>query len=461
MLFVANLRPQSIESFSARDTRPQAWLLSSHRLSRSTLRYALAVREQGQILFADNGTKIIIEETLDQFSKAAESLNQEVRKLRRALGRTPRGKQVPPALRKRASDLANQVLAVSEARSDAIDWEELLSLQLSMRPTHLIAQEDFGTACLIGLGLEREITGWPISAFVKRNRRSLQLWQRVVEHPDCRDVNVYAVLSAMDYNTARAAGELAARTGVTHVALGTASITLDRYSTDFYVKGYSSFRLNDPAPRRYVRFAQIALGIADGYRLANKRLEAFHALGLGAPTFFPLLAAATDGQTTLTVDATSPIHDAVRDRVMYNPVENGNRENLRQITSAIVRGKDWPFLCPFCQSFRQKYGHQPDMAQASWVAQGQPTITNELLQGGMPLADALPLFADLSPPVSRDAEHTHIAHNHWVVSKLAESVPDGPNRKKWAEAQIGQLLDYESLTTSRGLQAARSILFEY
>jgi hypothetical protein len=43
--------------------------------------------------------------------------------------------------------------------SEAVDGEALLETQLSMQPRDLIAQEDYGTACLIAFDLEREITG--------------------------------------------------------------------------------------------------------------------------------------------------------------------------------------------------------------------------------------------------------------------------------------------------------------
>lgn len=459
MQFVTNLRPQTIETFAEQAYQPHAWLLSSHRLSNSTLRHALQLREQGHTLFADNGTKKLIEETLARFGAEAQAIQSELRQVRRRVDRVPRGRDVPAALRLRAADLAERVVADCVERSEAIDWQALLAEQLTMRPTHLIAQEDFATACLIGLGLERETTGWRVDKFRQRNERSLRLWRRVAEHPDCRGVHVYAVLSAMDYNTARAAGEMAAAAGATHVALGIASITLDGTATDFYVMGRGSYRLLAPAPRRYVRFAQVARGIADGYGEGGKPLPAFHALGLGAPALFPLLAGGMSAETFITIDATSPIHDAVRDHVLYEHQRNADRTTLLKIARAIVQGQDWSFACPFCQTFRQKYGHDAAAAQAWWQAQGEPTVMEAHLQWEEPLGRALPLLADLPRAAAADASHTHIAHNHWVITDLVESVPDGEARRLWARQQVAEMVGYESLTVQRGLTAAREILF--
>src|SRR5262249_14418977 len=154
-------------------------------------------------------------------------------------------------------------------------------------------------------------TGWTVSRFETRNRRSLKLWKRVREDPRCEGIRVYAVLSAMDYNTARSAGRLAAAEGAKHAALGIASITGDPTATDFFVLGMADTTLDKPAPRRYVRLAQVLRGLSDGYADAGMQIKNVHCLGLGGPSMFPIAAAAIGETTVLTTDATSPIHDAV------------------------------------------------------------------------------------------------------------------------------------------------------
>lgn len=458
MEFVANLRPRTVQAFAKHRIHPSAYLLSTHRATSTMLRHAHALREEGIPLFADNGSKPLIDAVIDSYKEASRPITAEVRQVRRQLGRIPRGKAVPLSLRRRASELARAVVRDCTMRSERIDWKVLLEQQLAMRPTHLIAQEDFAVACLIALDLEREITGWPVEYFKRRNRRSLGLWNQVVEDKRCRGIKVYAVLSAMDYNTARSAGELAASFGATHIAIGMAGIMLDRNAVDFYVKGYGSYMLDQPAPRRYVRFAEVTSGIAEGYRRANVRLESFHGLGLGAASLFPVLATAMASETTLTVDATSPIHDAVRDHVMYDPVRNGTRMSSLHIARRIVQDSDWSFVCPFCQAFREKYGHHPDAAREWWLSEGQPVLTSEHLQRGEPLYDALPLFSELDAPLAQEASRVRIAHNHWVLGELTRAVPDGPNRRDWARKEVEKLLNHGSMTTTRGLRAAVKVL---
>lgn len=383
-----------------------------------------------------------------------------MREIRRQIDRTPRGKDVPSDLRQRASDLARRVVDECTQLSERIDAEDLLEQQLSMGPTHLIAQEDFAVACLLSLNLERETTGLDTEFFRRRNRRSLRLFERVFNDPRCQDVKVYAVLSAMDYNTARDAGTLAAQSGADHVAVGMAGIMLDATAVEFFVMGHGTTRLEEVAPRRYVRMAQILRGVADGYWTEGRRLKGFHALGLGAPTLFPVVAATFDADTDLTVDATSPIRDAVFDQVLYDPIQNVERLTRIAIVSNIVRGNDWPFVCPFCLRFRQEFGHSAEAAIKWWEEAGKPRLQSDHLSKAKPLAKAAPLFARLSETTEREAQRVHIAHNHFVVDQLAEQVLDGDDRRQRAIEKMEELLDRESLSvvTMRGLRAARAIL---
>lgn len=394
MRFVANLRQETIEAFAAQDTQPAAFLLSSHRVTVPNLKAAAVIRALNIPLFADNGSKILIENTVEVFGDQAKNVRDMVNRLRRQLGHVPRGMDVPKGLRSAASDLAVKVVKHATDVSEAIDHQDLLDAQLSMNPTDLIAKEDFATACLIALGLERETTGWSIPRIDARNRRSLRLWKKVAVDPRCKRIRVYAVLSAMDYNTARSAGRLAAKEGVRNVAIGIAGIALDSSATDFFVLGRTSIRLTRAAPRRFVRLAQILKGLADGYADLGNAPEHFHCLGLGGPALLPIPAAAISEATSVTTDATSPIHDAVRDRVLYDPDADGDRASTQEIVERIVCGGDWSFRSPFTRTFRKQFGHEPEKARAWWEEMDRPQITKTLLQTPSELTRALPLFSE-------------------------------------------------------------------
>ncbi len=459
MRFVANLRQETIDAFGAHGIQPAAYLLSSHRASPVNLRSATEVRALDIQLFADNGTKPMIDATVRAFRGRAGEIRQEVLDIRRKLDRVPRGADVPDSLRSRASDLADDVVSHTVALSENINTDELLDVQLSMDPTDLVAKEDFGTACLIALDLDRETTGWRVSRFNTRNSRSLRLWETIQNDPRCANVRVHAVLSAMDYNTARAAGRLAALKGVRHAALGLAGIMLDPSAVDFHVFGTATLRFERPAPRRYVRLAQILRGIEDGYHSAGKQLSTFHCLGLGAPPLLPIPPAALNESTTITTDATSPIHDAARDKVLYDLELNGHRANGRQIVERILNGGDWPFLSPFTRDFKETFGHDPARARAFWNDQGQPAVTAELLKDPSVLTESLPLFSEAIESVRLAASRARIAHNHWVLGELCAGFQSGTRRRETSLKAIQQLVDMStSSTTTRGLNAAASVL---
>ncbi len=458
MLFIANLRNETIDAFEDQQIQPAGYLLSSHRVTPASLESAARVIDLGLPLIADNGTKPLIDGVLSLFSERARSIRLAVRDLRRTLGHIPRGREIPKTLRSEARALADDVVAHTTSLSESIDDDELLETQLAMRPTDLIAKEDFAVGCLIGLGLERETTGWSIARFDSRNRRSLRLWRSIRDDPRCSGVRVHAVVGAMDYNTARSAGRLAADAGVMNLALGIAGINRDARATDFILMGRASLRLQNAAPRRYVRLAQILRGIRDGYGDRAKTLQRFHCLGLGAARMFPIPPAALQDATTLTTDATSPIHDAVRDKVLYDPERDGKRATTRGITVRIVTGGDWPFLSPFTQQFRATHGHRPEDARAWWVEQNEPAISDALLGSANPLTSALPLFSEAHPAVRIAAQRSRIAHNHWVLGSLGDAFPAGPERSVFALSAIEGDMRTASTVTTRGLRAAHRVL---
>lgn len=456
MKFIANLRRQTLEAFESHSVPLDGYLLSKHRITKDALKMALQVRKQDLPLFADNGTKELIDDVITHFQSTAGQLSAEVKKLRRALGRVPRGNDVPKELRSSMRIFADQVVADCMRRSQAIDSDELLVAELSMKPTDLIAKEDFATTCLLALDVEREITGWPVDRFITRNRQSLRLWQRVANDERVKGLHVYAVLSAVDYNTARSAAMLAARAGVEAAALGIASITKDLNATDFYVMGTKKFSLEKPVPRRYVRLAQVLKGMADGFRDISP-LKRFHCLGLGAPALLPIAAAAFDSETMVSIDATSPIHDAAKDHVLYDPKNLGDRASTVEIVLRIVQGEQWPFISPFTIAFKDKFGHDPSKAREWWEKNHRPIITLELLEELNDLTKALPLFSEADEAIRIKALDCRIAHNHWVLGKIAQT-NTGVDQRKIALQTIENWLHGPETTTTRGLRIAHRIL---
>lgn len=458
MKFFTNLRPQSITAFEAHDYEPKAWLLSTHRLNEQTLKHALDLRKRGVPLFSDNGTKQLIDKTMKKFRKKAGKISKEIAAIKEELGHHVKENDLPLDIKQKSAKLARKVIRKCVKLSEKLDWEELLEDQLSMKPTHLIAQEDFATACLIGLNLEREYTGLSKEELAKRNLRSLKLWDRVANDSRCKKIKVYAVLSGMDHETALDAGKLAARKGATHVAWGIASIMLDMNTVDFYRVGKSETALEKPVRRRFVRFAEIIRGLVEGYEVEGKRLEGFHGLGLGAPILFPILALEMDPDTEVTIDSTSPILNAVRLNTLFDPERDGDRVSFIKIVERILDGGEWSFLCPFCKKFRADFGYKPDAARKWWVDNGKPKITNKDLEAGKPLSKMVPLFTKHEKPSMVD--NCRISHNHWVIEHFLDQVPLGDGRISWAEKKIDEMISYETTSTEKSLRVMKEILLD-
>lgn len=457
--FFTNLRPATVASFERSGYTPDAWLLSSHRLDNETESLAEWVRDGDRDLFADNGTHPFISQVVDLHAERLAPLARDIRRLRRSLPdkrRIPMPSEVPRELTERAREAAHTVAADVDRVLGAHSLEHVLSAQLTMRPTHLVAREDFAVGCLLSLGLEREITRLPVSWFRARNRITLDFWEAVAGDPRIRGIDVYATLGAMDYNTAKAAADEAARRGVDRVALGFAGINRDSTFAERYLAGQWR-TLSGPAPRRYVRVAEIICGIRDGYREAGARLRAFHALGLGARDQFPTLAAGFDWFTQLSTDATSPLHDSVRDRIFYDEETWGDRLHLSEAAEHVLSGHPWPFACPFCPYIKDRFHHDPDAARRWWSSAGERKVTVADLHPDEPLGAALPLFATARGPATSVQTRARTAHNHWVVDRLSDQVPSR-KRAEWGLDKLSELEGMRTRATRLGVMASQEVI---
>ena len=459
MRFVANLRSQSIEAFTTLDYKPDAWLLSVHRLNNRSLNFAHYVRKKRTKLFADNGSKEIIDEVIKESKESGDKIQDSIKKVETRINRKVNFEDLPEKIVSDANDLASSVVDKCVDKSESLDSTMILDQQLSMNPTHIIAQEDFAVACLIALNLDRQITGNPVSEIDKRNKRSLKLWSKVMKDPRCEKRRVYTVLGAVDYDTAYSAGRIAARKGVENIAVGMVGILLDLSTvTSFNIRG-KEVKLDGPVRRRYPRFMQILAGLSDGYRSMKKSIKGFHALGLGTPTMFPILVGLMHDVTYTSADSTSPIHAAVKQNTLFDPTRNGDRMSLSRIVTRILSGAEWDCEGPFCSSFMNMIGHDVDAGRRWWESNGRPKIEESHLEFGEPIANALPLFSNAFD--SPFLDNTRIAHNHWAMSRLTGKVPRiKRRRKRWARKKIDEMLTYESEMTARGLRIAKKILME-
>ncbi len=459
--FVANLRPETVEIFEAVGYRPQGWLLSSHRLTRQTTALASWARGEGYDLYADNGTKPLIEQVIGRFKVAQTALRHEIRDLRHSLGpnrRIPWPREVPKALRQNARRASDEVLAEVDMVLSTRSTSDVLDEQLEMEPTHLIAREDFASACLIGLGLEREITGLATRDYCARSRLTLGFFEEARSDSRCRDIDVYATLGAADYNSARAVARMFARAGVDRVAFGFAGVNLDGSALDVSLLGHRR-ALTVPAPRRHVRTAEILFGVRDGYREAGRRLLAFHALGLGSRAQLAVLAAAMDWYTDLSVDAMSPVYDSVRDATLYSEERWGDRLSVLEGARQVLEGDDPGLGSPFLKRVRRSLGHSPGSARAWWRSVARRDLAIGDLAPSQPLGAALPIFA--TAPGGSDAEQSRgrTGHNHWVVDQLLDRVPSS-QRAKWGRDKLPGLAQLRSGPTRLGILAAAQIAEE-
>lgn len=423
------------------------------------MQLAHAVRAAGFDLLADNGTKPLIDDVLAEFDERATPVRAAYQAVRRSLPdgrRAPTRNEIPPALRAEARALAAAVLARVDSLREREPAAAVTARQLELRPTGLIAREDFAIACLLGLGLDRTVLDWPVARFTARNATSIEGGRVASALAGLERVATYATLAADDYHAARAAGCAAGRAGVRNVAVGFAGLNMDTTFTDVTFLPVRR-RLPSAAPRRIVRLTEILLGLRDGYAAAGTPLERFHALGLGSRAQFPILAAAFGDEVALSADATSPLHDAVQDRVLYDAADNGARVTVRRAAERVLAGEDWPIDGPFLRAARGALGH--DLVGArQWAAERNGAAPSWAdLMPPAPLASLLPVYASGPGSVTSEQTAYWIGHNHWATDQATAALPSA-GRREWGLARLREDLRSPVATTRLGAGAALAVL---
>lgn len=457
--FFVNLKKHSYEFFEEHATLPDAWLLSSHRADETTLEIARQSAGRSFAMMADNGTIAYIRAHTERFTKEAEPIARHYRSFRRGLPdnrTTPYQTEVPEDLRAGARRLFFELCEAVDATFANIDPADQSHIQLRMDPTHVIAKEDWSIAVLLGLGIERELLGFGTRQFVSRNRRSIAAARRLHSEADWQGRHIFATLAATDYVTAAAAGREAARMGIENVALGFAGLNADNSYTDtsYFPRRR---RLAQPGPHRYIRLAEIMLGLRDAYRQAPTTLRRVHVLGLGSRIMWSIPAAALDAWTEISFDSTAPIKDAEGPApVLYEPGALDSRMPVSRVAGHWLETGTLPFASPILSRGLEVLHCDAARARRTLEQLGEPSPRHELLRAGSTLADALPLFAN--GPGTAQAGHFRTNHNFWACVQAANAIPED-GREEWALRQLRDVAGQAdaSVTVRNGATAVLDI----
>jgi len=338
-----------------------------------------------------------------------------------------------------------------------IDPASQIDIQLRMHPSDLIAQEDWSVSVALSLGLERELLGLGSRDYVRRARQSLQGWREARRDPRIGNTSVFVTLGACDFITARAVGREAARWNARNVAIGFAGLNSDNSYSDVS-HARRRRKLNRPAPRRYVRLAEIVCGFREGFISEGVPLERLHVLGLGARVMWPILAAGLEESTQISVDATSSIKDATGPApVVYVPNSPEGRMAVSELATHWIREGALPFASPMLERGLAELPGDAARARELLAASGNQRLRHEDLDSRSSYGKASPLFAH-GPGSDRGGDYL-VHHNYWASLHYARRFPQS-GRATWALAELERLstADGISLTVRNGCAGALDVL---
>lgn len=414
--FVANLKPYTLHR-GAGNRRFGAYLLSvdyAHEFSD----LAREVISDGTALCADNGNVDLIRAFIETQAAAAAALRAERGALRRS-----RPADIPVDMRRRHLAFATSVRDAAKAAVTRDHIVEVVRAQSSMKPTYCIGMEDFTVATLTALGIEAELLDADRRFFESLAKRAVDFAIHTAEgHYGPVTGTVFAGIHAADYDTAILAGQVAGSAGVHGIATGFVGALQDKSYVDYVMEDEQVVELGARLPRPYVRVAQIAAGLHEGFVKTARRRPAFHALGAGSPILLPLLAALGDGETYTATDSTSPIVDGWSGATISLYVSEPaplKYKGYRIVEEWVANDRAWNCPCPYCRAFDRAYPPRLEEARRWWRAQNRPKLTADSMRASGPLSGWLPLFGNASDPGLRlTGAMARVGHNHWVLQRI-------------------------------------------
>ena len=319
------------------------------------------------------------------------------------------------------ADRWNRVLAVLREASAVVDSSAQLDVQLSVSPDAIVGSEDITLAVWLRAGVDESLLRRRRQELASRNRRVAE--RGLALQQQLPDVPVLTVASAHDYDSAYDAGQALATAGVRAAAIGFGAFMADdQWGQSVKIRGRTR-ALRRSLPMRYLRTALVSRGFFDGWAtLANGVPDRFHYLGLGAPVMLPVAVLPARRCPDLTLDATSPLKDAVEGS-LYVSRPAALKVRTWKVADRLAGPNPVPWSCPcqFCGGFLQAHPFDLPLAQQVRAASTKP-FTAADLRVGTPLGKALPLFRIASDRLGREAELARIGHNHWVLGTLARAI---------------------------------------
>lgn len=462
--FSANLKPYNV--FRGRGNHRFDSYLLSVDFSDEHKELAALIVDEGRVLCADNGNVDLIGEFIERHRLEVQPLQERRKAEEEILDHKARPGQLSSSLTSSFRKLAEGILSNAK---NAISQDHVTSTLLgqeSLNPRYIVGMEDFTIVTLTALNVEPEYSNLPAEWYLTASQRAIEF---AVETKSGdfgpNKSSVFGGLHAIDFDSAKQAGELAGKAKLDGIASGMVGVLKDKTFIDFRMEDGEVIELPRNIPRPYMRTLQIIAGFHIGFASVTDRRPAFHGLGVGSPILLPLISLLGDIDTYLAVDSTAPIKDAFANVIsLYVDTPAPRKLKAYRIAEFWLAENDgWRCECPYCRNFRKR--HPPNLPAALdwWQGEEKRRLRAEDMHAPSPLAELLPLLSTPEDVETRSlARTTRILHNHWVLKRIETNIRKHSINSTSLRIYIEKIMEtYLSLTGSnRSWQEAARVAWK-
>ena len=460
--FISNL-----SDYTANEAYPDTYLrdgylLSEHYTTNKTKRLAADVKRRRNLLISDNGNYSRMKALAKQFQAEGLALLQQAKKEKEETG------TVQLTTVAATKQLIETIAFACSLTLQQTNYEEIIQIQLAIKPHYLIGLEDLTIPVLMLCHLMHPVFSPVASEIHPFQQQTSTLFKAQLEgHYGAKktldQVAKFMVLHAYDYDSAFQAGQASLATPKEGVAISYGGPMHSRRWIEQLAIGGQTINLPEKLPEAYLIAQTITLGAVNGHPTTIP----FHILGVGTPILIALIGYQLRHSKAVSIDSTAPFKDAFIGKLYGESKAFLKMDMYKLVAYCLIHDQPFSSKSPFYQAFALKYEHNWKGLQAHLQITPSDSIKDiaQRLKEDLTLLEQyLPFFTTITGRLDKvflqDLRIARAGYNFWIIQRICKKVRIYRNNPSRFKTWIEQVVDQYTTVASRKWATTVALTYE-